>query len=375
MFLSFVIPIYNDEKYLRECLDSCLAQDLPLSDFEIICVDDGSTDSTPQILREYEASYPNIRLVFQEHRAAPGRSVGLELAQGDYVWFVDHDDIIEKNVLSELKKRTAETNCDRLVFPYYEFYGQFTDEELQLREKGALDLSCIDVYPPDITIWSSIFNREFLMSNNLWPRTRQVPTLGGIYGGDEFFAHECNDYATNIQYWMNRPLYFYRKFLGSGSRKAGADAIKRKRRSYYNRSMASMEKACQWRERYEAERKQYGRATEETTVKMMRWLRESRIVLCGLTASYWREGNKQLKERGFAPFKKPEEYTYTCKAHLKNTAGSGEPALKRAAYYYAYGKPGASLYRLLDLRIRFSRMIQSSETLSQIKRKLLRRSV
>lgn len=375
MFLSIIIPIYNDEKYLKECLDSCLNQDLPFDDFEIICVDDGSTDSTADILREYEKRFPNIRVHFQEHGKAGGRTVGLEMARGDYVWFVDHDDLIEKNVLAELKRKATKTNCDRLVFPFYEFYDQFTERELYLRENGELDLSCIKVYPPDITIWSCIFNRKFLMDNNLWPKSRQISLLGPVYGGDEFFAHECNDYATNIQYWMDRPLYFYRKCWGSESRKAGPEAIKKKRKLYYNRSMASMEKASQWRERYESERKRYGRATEETTVKMMRWLRESRVILSGLTASYWREGNKQLKERGFAHFRRPEEYTYTCKSHLKNTAGSGEPALKRAAYYYAYGEPGASLYRLLDLRIRFSRMIQSSETLSQIKRKLLRRSV
>lgn len=375
MFLSIIIPIYNDEKYLNECLDSCLSQDLPCSDYEIICVDDGSTDSTPDILREYAEKHSSIRLVFQKHGVAGGRDVGLELAQGDYVWFVDHDDLIETNVLAELKKRACATNCDRLVFPFYEFYEKLTDEEIQLREKGMLDLSCIDVYPPDITIWSSIFNRQFLIDNNLWPWSRQVPRLGTVYGGDEFFARECNDCITNRQEWMDRPLYFYRKFLGSESHRIGAEAINKKRKLYFNRSMASMEKACQWREQYAAERKQFGQATEETTVKMVRWLRDSRVYLSGLPASYWRQGNKELKARGFEPFARPEEYRYTCKTHVKSHAGSGESALKRAAYYYSYGKTGASLYRLLNLRIRLGRAINSSNFLSKIKRFLLRRAV
>ena len=375
MFLSIIIPIYNDERYLEECLDSCLSQNLPFDDYEIICVDDGSTDSTPQILRRYENEFRNIRLYFQEHGVASGRDVGLELARGDYVWFVDHDDLIEKNVLAELKKKAYETNCERLVFPFYEFYDQLTEKELQLRENGRLDLSCTKAYPPDITIWSSIFNRQFLINNNLWPRSRQVPRLGPVYGGDEFFARECSDCIKNQQEWMERPLYFYRKFLGSESHGTGAEAINKKRKLYYNRSMASMEKACQWREQYEAERKQYGQATEETTVKMMRWLRDSRVYLSGLTASYWRQGNKELKARGFEPFVKPEEYRYTCRAHVKSHAGSGEPALKRAAYYYSYGKAGASLYRLLNLRIRIGRAINSSEKMSKIKRKILRKSI
>ena len=59
---SIIIPVHNGEKYLRDCLDSCLEQDFPRSDYEIICIDDGSTDGSPAILREYEANNKNIRV-------------------------------------------------------------------------------------------------------------------------------------------------------------------------------------------------------------------------------------------------------------------------------------------------------------------------
>lgn len=374
MFLSIIIPIFNDEKYINECLDSCLHQDLMSSDYEIICVDDGSTDRTRIILQEYKDLYPNIVLIFQEHGAASGRDVGLENARGEYVWFVDHDDLIEENCLGLLKGITDKSKCERLLFPYYEFNGRFTEQELLQRKNGTLDLSCTKRYPSEITIWASVFNRQFLNDNNLWPRSRQVPRIGPIYGADEFFAHECNDYISNIAVYSDRPLYFYRKFWGSGSRTAGMKSLRRKQESYFNRSVTSMEKACQWREKYEAERKEFGEATEETTVKMIRWLRESRVILSGLSSSYWKRGNDLLKERGFEPFSKPSEYRYDCKTHLKNTKSSKQPILFRAAYYYSYKKSGATLYRLLDFKTHISRTIQKSERLTLLKRRLQRKA-
>ena len=121
MFLSIVIPIYNDEKFLNECLDSCLDQELSKDDYEIICVDDGSTDRTPEILNDYAARYPNIRLIFKQHghEYGYGRNIGLEAAVGEFIWFVDHDDIVAHNALDELKQITENNpDYDRYAFPY-----------------------------------------------------------------------------------------------------------------------------------------------------------------------------------------------------------------------------------------------------------------
>ena len=83
MFLSIIIPIWNDEKYLEECLDSCLEQDISKDDYEIICVDDGSTDRTPEILRDYAARYTNIHVITKQHGYAYGygRNIGYEKAE------------------------------------------------------------------------------------------------------------------------------------------------------------------------------------------------------------------------------------------------------------------------------------------------------
>ena len=89
MFLSIVIPIWNDEKYLNECLDSCLNQELPRDEYEIICVDDGSTDRTPEILQDYADKYSNIRVITKQHGSqfGSGRMIGMAAAKGDYLWF------------------------------------------------------------------------------------------------------------------------------------------------------------------------------------------------------------------------------------------------------------------------------------------------
>lgn len=92
-FVSVIIPVYNAEKYLRECLDSVVNQ--TLRDIEIICVDDGSTDSSPAVLAEYAERDPRVRVVTQENRGVgPARNAGIRAARGEFVAFLDPDDLL-----------------------------------------------------------------------------------------------------------------------------------------------------------------------------------------------------------------------------------------------------------------------------------------
>ena len=137
MFLSIVIPIWNDEAYLEECLDSCLDQALSKDEYEIVCVDDGSTDRTPEILRDYAARYPNVRIITKPHgtQYGYGRDIGLDAARGEYIWFVDHDDLVAPGAVDDLFE-AARTHPDyeRIMFPYYQFYHALTEEEKSLLE-------------------------------------------------------------------------------------------------------------------------------------------------------------------------------------------------------------------------------------------------
>ena len=118
MDISVTIPVYNVEKYLARCLDSVLDQTFS-GDYEIICVDDGSTDNSGKILDEYAKKYPKIKVIHQENQSlSVARNVALELVTGKYTMFVDSDDFIAKNALEGLYKCAEKRNADVVIFDY-----------------------------------------------------------------------------------------------------------------------------------------------------------------------------------------------------------------------------------------------------------------
>ena len=125
--LSFIVPIYNVEPYLRKCVDSLLAQDY--DDYEIILVDDGSTDESGTICDEYarmsqesrvkSQELPYIRVIHQENGGlSVARNTGIKVAKGEYICFVDSDDYWQPNVLGGLMEQVERENLDVLRFDY-----------------------------------------------------------------------------------------------------------------------------------------------------------------------------------------------------------------------------------------------------------------
>lgn len=113
--VSIVIPVYNVEKYLRECLDSVVNQ--TLRDIEIICINDGSTDNSLQILAEYESVETRLKVISQENGGqSKARNVGLEVAAGEYIYFLDSDDYIKTNALEILYTIATTNNLEILYF-------------------------------------------------------------------------------------------------------------------------------------------------------------------------------------------------------------------------------------------------------------------
>lgn len=112
--LSIIVPIYNGENFLRKCIDSILAQDY--TDFELVLVDDGSTDGSLEICREYEQKDRRV-VVFHKENAGlvAARKSGLSVAKGEYIGFIDCDDYIDKNMYSDLMRAAESDNSDIVV--------------------------------------------------------------------------------------------------------------------------------------------------------------------------------------------------------------------------------------------------------------------
>ena len=119
MLLSIIVPVYNVEKYLRKCVDSLLTQDLPPEEYEIILVDDGSTDQSGTICDEYAAGHLIVKAMHQQNGGlSAARNSGVAVAQGRYVQFVDSDDYLEPNVLKALVEKMETDRLDVLRFNY-----------------------------------------------------------------------------------------------------------------------------------------------------------------------------------------------------------------------------------------------------------------
>ena len=121
---SIIVPVYNVEQYLEQCLESILAQNY--DDYEVICVNDGSTDSSREILTAWESRMPQMRVIDRENGGlSAARNTGFEAATGEYVVFVDSDDWVEPTMLNRL---TAECNgTDMICFACRRTDNEATD--------------------------------------------------------------------------------------------------------------------------------------------------------------------------------------------------------------------------------------------------------
>ena len=126
--VSVIIPVYNVENYLEECLDSIINQ--TLKDIEIICINDGSTDSSLEILNDYASKDSRIKVLTQENcGVSVSRNHGIKLAIGEYIYFMDSDDILELTALEELYNISKNnTECDIVIFKLINFYDGTTEK-------------------------------------------------------------------------------------------------------------------------------------------------------------------------------------------------------------------------------------------------------
>ena len=290
MFLSLIVPVYNAEKYIPECLDSLLRQDLPLNEYEILCVNDGSKDGSLAVLRDYEARYSNVRVIDKENGGVTtARNAGLEAAQGDFIWFIDADDLIKENILAQLKAMMPETGCDRIVFGGYEFTDALTEKEMEQSRKQQLSTNT-SWY--DAVVWRSLLRREFLQQHNLYFR---YPEL--THGEDGLFMYEVT-LANPVTIETEEVLYFYRIHSGSADTGVSVESLRRKLRSHIRITQILQE-------HYLAQEI----PEDGSANKMMIYLWKSLYEATQLPAKEAREATKELKKYGLFPCRRPKECT------------------------------------------------------------------
>lgn len=142
MKLSIIVPVYNVSKYLSKCLDSLLNQDIWQEDYEIIVVNDGSTDNSKEIAQVYAARHSNILLINQENQGLSGaRNTGIRAAKGEYIQFVDSDDYLEPNVLACLLERIQRDQLDVLRFNYQNVNENYEVFEPNKESRPYMDYS------------------------------------------------------------------------------------------------------------------------------------------------------------------------------------------------------------------------------------------
>lgn len=199
--LSFIVPIYNVEDYLDRCIQSLLRQGLDENIYEIILVNDGSTDSSLTICQNYRDSHENIRVISQENQGAgPARNTGIREAHGDYLCFVDSDDYLTENKICSIIKYCDGQNklirfwC-KIVHQSTRYEGAEPDGQVYFQGQG---LEYLRKYGLEAFCWNYLYKRDFLERNNL-------QYSSDIFGEDFLFINEvlfANPNTISLAYYV-----------------------------------------------------------------------------------------------------------------------------------------------------------------------------
>jgi len=190
--VSVIIPVYNAEQYLRACLDSVYGQ--TLTDFEVIAVNDGSTDSSLSILEQYAAEHPANTVIISVENGGQGRAknLGLDRARGDFVLNIDSDDYIAPDLLLKMVEAAETHQADTVICDFYRMTGD----------------TCI---PESARLTSNIFSAVGQCWNKLFRRSL-IGSLRypcGLWYEDTEFSGKLMLNSRNI-YFLEEPLYYYR---------------------------------------------------------------------------------------------------------------------------------------------------------------------
>ncbi|WP_458453958.1 glycosyltransferase family 2 protein [Methanobrevibacter sp.] len=205
--ISVIIPVYNVGLYLRECLDSVVNQ--TFKDLEIICINDGSSDNSLEILKKYAKLDTRIKVISQENKGlSAARNVGMKYATGDYIYFLDSDDYLKLTMFEELYSIAREKSTDVIIFKLLNFENKSKfvvakkyHEMSFLKQKVGDDIfDYVDIqeflFDLDVTVASKFFKRDLIKDLEFY----------------EGLIFEDNLFFVNYIFKAKR-IYFYDKYL------------------------------------------------------------------------------------------------------------------------------------------------------------------
>lgn len=229
MKFSVIIPVYNVKNYLSKCVNSVLNQ--TYNDFEIILIDDESTDGSSELCDKYDKEYTRVHIFHKKNQGvAAARNLGIEHASGDYILFVDSDDWIDSKTLEHLENRLEKKRYDVIIFSYAKEYGdnsyikyviddnQFAEDELsKVVYRRLFGLTNSELNHPEsleymCTCWGKAYRKECLQNCKF----ENIEQIGSFEDG--LFNMDVLNEKTTVDY-INKPLYHYRYTKNSLSSK------------------------------------------------------------------------------------------------------------------------------------------------------------
>ena len=211
MKISIIIPVYNVERYIEKCITSCVNQDIPLADFEIIIVNDGTEDNSEVIAQKIARNYSNIKIISQKNQGLSiARNRGLQVASGEYIWFIDSDDWIEENCLGGICEQ-LNGNLDLLQLQY-----RYTYDDIHLNQEPQICKIETILTGKEITERGgipdpapfTIYRKKFLIDNHL-------SFFPGIYHEDSEFKPRVLYLAQSIKSYDKVVYNYYQRKDGS----------------------------------------------------------------------------------------------------------------------------------------------------------------
>lgn len=212
ILVSIVVPVCNVGRYLEECLDSVLEQ--TLKEIEVICVDDGSTDNSLEILRRYEKKDSRIKVISKKNSGYGNTmNVGMDAAVGKYIGIVESDDYVDRNMFRRLYDTAEKYNCDIVKSDHFTFStknGMAKSECHEICPKQyynrVLNVNiCPEVYTFVMMNWTGVYRTDFIRTNNV--RHNETP---GASFQDNGFWYQVISLAKKIVF-INEAFYYYRQ--------------------------------------------------------------------------------------------------------------------------------------------------------------------